>query len=142
MAANYGSQIHHWRKSILFPCLILVLFSCSSEVDTTEWVSTLTSELEPLEIAATEVTNAQFEQFVHKTHYVTDAEKKSLVFRRSLYISEDVLMGTVLSPENLRCVRPGLGLAPKYYDQVIGRKLNRDVNKGTPLTWNLLLGEY
>jgi N-acetylneuraminate synthase len=69
----------------------------------------------------------------------TDAEKKSLVFRRSLYISKDIKKGKVLSPENLRCVRPGLGLAPKFYDQVIGLKVNIDVVKGTPLTWELLL---
>lgn len=99
--------------------------------------------LEPLEMESlvTETERAWLSLGVIR-YGATDAEKKSLVFRRSLYISEDVLMGTVLSPENLRCVRPGLGLAPKYYDQVIGRKLNRDVNKGTPLTWNLLLGEY
>lgn len=99
--------------------------------------------LEPLEMESlvTETERAWLSLGVIR-YGATDAEKKSLVFRRSLYISEDVLMGTVLSPENLRCVRPGLGLAPKYYDQVIGRKLNRNVNKGTPLTWNLLLGEY
>lgn len=50
-------------------------------------MSTLTSELEPLEIAATEVTNAQFEQFVHKTHYVTDAEKNN--FGASVYVNNE-----------------------------------------------------
>lgn len=75
MAKNHGPQIHHWRKSLLFSSLIFLLFSCSSEVDTTEWVSTLKSDLAPLEIAATEVTNEQFEQFVKATDYITEAEK-------------------------------------------------------------------
>lgn len=69
----------------------------------------------------------------------TEAEQKSLVFRRSLYISTDIKEGTILSPENIRCVRPGLGLPPKFYDQVMGLKINQDAAKGTPLTWELLM---
>lgn len=69
----------------------------------------------------------------------TEAEQKSLVFRRSLYISTDIKKGTILSPENIRCVRPGLGLPPKFYDQVMGLKINQDAAKGTPLTWELLM---
>ncbi len=70
---------------------------------------------------------------------ITEAEKKSLVFRRSLYLSADVKKGVILSPDNVRCVRPGFGLPPKYFDQVMGLSLNSDAAKGTPLTWNLLL---
>ena len=66
------------------------------------------------------------------------SEKKSLVFRRSLYISSDVKKGTVLSPENVRCVRPGLGLPPKYLDLFLGKKLMKDVKRGTPLNWDLI----
>ncbi len=69
----------------------------------------------------------------------TEAEQRSLVFRRSLYISTDIKAGTILSPENIRCVRPGLGLPPKFYDQVMGLKINQDAAKGTPLTWELLM---
>jgi len=68
----------------------------------------------------------------------TELEKKSLVFRRSIYIAEDLKAGEVLTPKNLRCVRPGKGLPPKYYDMLLGRRVNRDVKKGTPMEWDLI----
>jgi N-acetylneuraminate synthase len=69
----------------------------------------------------------------------SEDEKKSLVFRRSLYIAEDMKKGDVLTPENLRCIRPGLGLEPKYYELLLGKNVNVDVNRGMPLTWKILL---
>jgi len=68
----------------------------------------------------------------------TEAEKGSLTFRRSLYIAEDMKKGDVLNNKNLRIVRPGLGLPPKYFDILIGRRVNRDLNKGTALQWNMI----
>lgn len=68
----------------------------------------------------------------------TEAEKKSLVFRRSLYVVQDVAAGTVLSPQNVRAIRPGLGLPPKYYEVVMGKRLRAAVSRGTALTWDLL----
>ena len=96
--------------------------------------------LEPEEMEALVTETERAWQALGVIRYgATDAEKKSLVFRRSLYISVDITKGTVLSSDNVRCVRPGLGLPPKYYDQVIGLKVNQDLMKGTPLTWKLLL---
>lgn len=69
----------------------------------------------------------------------TDAEKDSTKFRRSLYIGEDLKAGDVLTIENIRNVRPGLGLSTKYYDLVVGKTVKCDVKKGTPLSWELLL---
>ena len=46
--------------------------------------------------------------------------------------------GDVLNEKNLRIVRPGFGLAPKYYDIILGRRVTRDVNKGTATNWNLI----
>jgi N-acetylneuraminate synthase len=69
------------------------------------------------------------------TYGPTEAEKDALVFRRSLYISEDMKKGDVLNEKNLRIVRPGLGLLPKYYDVLLGRKVNRDVKKGMTVDW-------
>ena len=69
---------------------------------------------------------------------VTEDDRKSLQFRRSLYIAQDMKKGDLLSKENLRLVRPGLGLPPKFYEQVLGRAVKRDVAKGTPLSWELL----
>lgn len=68
-----------------------------------------------------------------------EAEKKSLVFRRSLYIAENIQAGELLTEKNLRCIRPGYGLAPKYYDLVLGKSVKQDVKKGTPLSWDFLL---
>jgi N-acetylneuraminate synthase len=68
----------------------------------------------------------------------TPAEAASLQFRRSLYVVKDLKHGEVLTPENVRAIRPGLGLAPKHYEQVLGRRVNRDVARGTALTWDLM----
>lgn len=68
----------------------------------------------------------------------TDGEKKSLVFRRSLYIVKDLKEGDVLTRENLRAIRPGFGLPPKYFGDLLGRRVNRDVAVGTPASWDLV----
>jgi N-acetylneuraminate synthase len=68
----------------------------------------------------------------------TVAERKSLQFRRSLYVALDMKAGDVFTRENLRVVRPGNGLPPKYYELILGRRVNRDVKKGTPLSWDLI----
>jgi N-acetylneuraminate synthase len=68
----------------------------------------------------------------------SETEKKSLLFRRSLYIAEDVKAGDVLNEKNLRAIRPGLGLAPKYYEGLLGKKVKRDLKKGTPLDWTMV----
>ncbi len=68
----------------------------------------------------------------------TQAEMKSLAFRRSLYVAVDLKAGEVLTPENLRCVRPGFGLAPKHLDTLLGLSVGKDVQAGTPMSWGLL----
>ncbi|MFA5114013.1 MAG: pseudaminic acid synthase [Candidatus Margulisiibacteriota bacterium] len=68
----------------------------------------------------------------------TAAEKGSLKFRRSLYIVKDLQAGEKLSPENMRAIRPGLGLPPKYYDKLIGKKLKKAVKRGTPVSWGII----
>ncbi len=69
----------------------------------------------------------------------TVAEQKSLVFRRSLYVAENIKAGEILTPQNIRRIRPGYGLAPKYYDLVLGKTAKQDLAKGTPLSWDALL---
>jgi len=72
-------------------------------------------------------------------HYGPNEEDKaSLAYRRSLYICEDMKEGETLTSSNLRRIRPGLGLAPKYYESVLGKTVKRDVRKGTPLSWDLI----
>ena len=69
---------------------------------------------------------------------VTENEQKSLRFRRSIYVTRDIKAGEKLTKENIRVIRPGFGLAPKYYEIVLGKVVNRDVEKGTPLSWDLI----
>ena len=74
-----------------------------------------------------------------KVHYgCTDKEIASRVHRRSLYIAKDMQAGDIFTADNLRSVRPGLGLAPKYLPQFLGRKVKQDVPMGTPLSWELI----
>ena len=72
------------------------------------------------------------------TYGPTEAELPSLKFRHSLYIAKDMKAGEELTPENLRCVRPGMGLAPKYFDIMLGRTVNQDVKRGQALNWSLI----
>ena len=69
------------------------------------------------------------------------AEMKSLAFRRSIYIAQDLKAGDVLTRENLRCVRPGFGLPPKHLDTLLGQRIGRDVSAGTPMTFSLFSPE-
>ncbi|NLB88282.1 MAG: pseudaminic acid synthase [Syntrophomonadaceae bacterium] len=68
----------------------------------------------------------------------TKNEENSLKFRRSLYVAEDMKAGDVFTEQNLKIVRPGYGLEPKYYDLVLGRKVKGDVKKGTAVSWDIL----
>ena len=68
----------------------------------------------------------------------SEAEVKSLQYRRSLYIIQDLKAGDLLTRVNVRAIRPGLGLPPKYLEEVLGRTLNQDVGRGTALNWGLI----
>lgn len=68
----------------------------------------------------------------------TETEKKSIAFRRSLYIVRDLKAGDVLTNDNLRAIRPGLGLPTKFIEQFLGKRIVSDAKRGTPLAWNLL----
>lgn len=66
-------------------------------------------------------------------------EENSLQFRRSIYISKDIKAGEVLTMENIKVIRPGFGLDPKYNDLLLGKQIKRDLKIGTPLSWGQLL---
>jgi len=68
----------------------------------------------------------------------TMTEKKSIQFRRSLYVVKDIKAGDVLTRDNVRAIRPGLGLPPKYLGIVLGKKINKDVKKGLALSWEMV----
>ena len=96
--------------------------------------------MEPHELKMlVEETERAWQSLGHIQYGPTDAEKDSTKFRRSLYIGEDLKAGDILTKDNLRNVRPGLGLPTKYYDLVLGKEIKHDVKKGTPLSWALLI---
>jgi pseudaminic acid synthase len=70
----------------------------------------------------------------------TAAEKKSLAFRRSLYVVKDMQPGEVFTADNVRAIRPGMGMAPKYMETVLGMRAVKSIARGTPLDWALLKG--
>lgn len=95
--------------------------------------------LEPEELKALVVETERAWQALGTVRYgATEKEKKSLVFRRSLYVVQDLKAGDVLTRDNVRVIRPGLGLAPKFLDQVLGKTIKRAVKRGTPLTQDLV----
>jgi N-acetylneuraminate synthase len=99
-----------------------------------------TFSLEPEEMKALVVETERAWQSLGKISYgPTEREKASLVFRRSIYIAENMKAGEIFTPINIRIVRPGFGLPPKYYDMLIGKKIKKDAKRGTPLTWEYLL---
>lgn len=98
-----------------------------------------TFSMEPSEMSQLVVETERAWQALGKVSYgATEAEKKSIVFRRSLYVVKDLQAGDVLTSENVRAIRPGLGLPIKYLDVVLGKTLKQDVKRGTGLNWNLL----
>ena len=98
-----------------------------------------TFSMEPAEMAQLVVETASAWQALGKVSYgQTQAEQKSIQFRRSLYIVQDLKAGDVLNCKNVRAIRPGLGLPTKYFDMAMGKKVNQDVKRGTALKWELL----
>ena len=95
--------------------------------------------MEPQEMAQLVIETERAWQSMGKVqHGPTEKEKASLVFRRSLYVVADVIAGEKFTPTNLRAIRPGNGIAPKFYDEVIGKTAKRDIARGTPLSHDLI----
>ncbi len=72
------------------------------------------------------------------TYELTEKMKESRKFARSLFVVKDMKKGEVFTEENVRSIRPGYGLHPKYLKKVLGKKARRDIKKGTPLSWELI----
>lgn len=95
--------------------------------------------LEPDELKALVVETRRAALSLGQVSYgPTEQEKPSLRYRRSLYVTQDMRAGDTFTRESLRAIRPGLGLAPKFYDLILGEKIVRDAAKGTAVSWDLL----
>lgn len=98
-----------------------------------------TFSLEPDEMRMLVTESKRAWQAMGEVHYGRTAkERHSLVFRRSLYVTKDMKAGETFTSENLRVIRPGHGLEPKYYDTIVGRRVGCDVQRGTAMSWSLL----
>jgi pseudaminic acid synthase len=95
--------------------------------------------LEPRELAdlVIETERAQL-ALGHIQYGIQKAEQKSKLFKRSVYVAQDIKAGEIFTAENLRVIRPGLGLAPKYYEELLGKTAKTALKAGTPLTWDLI----
>lgn len=94
--------------------------------------------LEPDEFAGLVVETERAWQALGSVKYgPTESEEKARMRRRSLYIAEDLASGDVLTAVNMRRIRPGHGLPPKFYELLLGRKVSKTVKRGTPVTWDI-----
>lgn len=94
--------------------------------------------MEPAEMTQLVVETKRAWQSLGQVSYgPTEAEKKSIQFRRSLYIVQEIKAGDVLTRDNVRAIRPGLGLPPKYLDELLGRRVTHGAAKGTAVSWDL-----
>ena len=95
--------------------------------------------MEPQELAQLVTESERAHQALGSARFgATDAELKSLQYRRSIYVTADTEAGEIFTTGNIRCIRPGNGLAPKYYSEVLGRVARERLVKGTPLSWSLV----
>ena len=95
--------------------------------------------MEPQEMQQLVIETQRAWQGLGKISYgVTEAEKKSIAFRRSIYVVQDIEAGELFTSENLRVIRPGLGLPPKYYEILLGKQAKVKLKRGTPLTWSAI----
>lgn len=83
------------------------------------------------------------EKAVGQIHYgLTEREVASQVFRRSLFAVQDIPAGDLFTRDNIRSIRPGYGLHPRYIDELLGQTAARDIERGTPLSWSLVQAGY
>ena len=95
--------------------------------------------MEPQELNDLVVNTKAAWQSIGKVHYGPyGEEKKSLSYRRSIYVVKDVKKGESLNESNLRVIRPGFGLPPKEIDKLLGCSVSKDIEAGTPMSWDLI----
>lgn len=97
--------------------------------------------MEPYEFKAMVEAIRAAEKALGEVHYgPTKEEVKTRVYRRSLFVVEDMKAGETFTAENVRSIRPGHGLHTRYLGEVMGRVASRDIQRGSPVTWDLVAG--
>ena len=95
--------------------------------------------LEPVEFKAMVEAVRVAEKSLGEIHFgLTGSERSSRVFRRSLFVVQPVRQGQTFSAENVRSIRPGNGMHTRHLSEIIGRCASRDIERGTPLSWDLV----
>ena len=95
--------------------------------------------MEPEELAALVIeTERAYLALGHIQYGIQQAETKNRLYKRSIYVAKDIAAGEAFSKENLKVIRPGDGLAPRFFEQVLGKTAKHDLKAGTPLTWENL----
>ena len=96
--------------------------------------------LEPAELNMLVTETKRAWQALGKITFGTSGqEKASLQYRRSLYVVKDMKVGEAFDKKNIRAIRPGFGLPPRYYEVLLGKRISKDTKKGTPLAWGLVM---
>ena len=96
--------------------------------------------MEPAEFKNMVDSIREVEKALGKVSYeLTDKASRSKLFARSLFVVEEVKAGDIVTKENVRSIRPGNGLHPKYFNEVIGKRFAKDLEKGTPLEWMMIV---
>ena len=94
---------------------------------------------EPLEFANLVSESKTIKSSLGKIKYGPSSnEKKSLIFRRSLYVVQEMKKNEIFTKKNVRSIRPALGLKIINFEKIIGKKASKKIKKGTPLKWNLI----
>jgi len=95
--------------------------------------------LEPEEFKAMVKSVREVEKALGEVSYdLTEKMKKSREFSRSLFVIKDIKAGEIFTEENIRSIRPGYGLPPKYLKDILGKQASQDIKKGTPVSWELM----
>jgi N-acetylneuraminate synthase len=96
--------------------------------------------MEPAEMVSLVTESERAWQAIGRINYgcSDQSEKKMLKYRRSVYVAADICAGEPFTEKNLRVVRPGLGLAPKHYHQLLGMRAARDLTRGEPVDWSMI----
>ena len=95
--------------------------------------------IEPAEMKILVEESARAWQALGKISYgPTGSEKSGINLRRSIYVVKDINKGEKITKKNIRIIRPGKGLAPKYFEEILGRETNQNLKEGTAFTWEFL----